>query len=613
MKMRISLFESLFLQDNIKDIVLYRTSDDAVVSANYAGYSLTGLNTNFENIRPIVNEGKPLNLGFITSSTGDFFYYYPVYNKNRGVEDSYLGFAVASLKSTTDFFNIDIDKLNPNGTFMTYSGDELVSVNGTNILSHELLFNFIDEHNYEEASLHKIMDNGPKYFIYHFTSKNSNLTYIYYEPYVQPVLSFFILKNLTLFPVVILLIICIIVIFIFILYLVKHTNNVILKSIENTKQYEVKLFEKQDFSIRENFVPEKYFSTLSLKKNYASLLISVEPTPLSKETLLPETKGNIENYLTACKLSYLVSIQDNSYVLCIINYDDYDILTLARVLNEVLHTTMINNRFNIFHTYCSDNSEALHKSILFMKDNMRYSYIYEYGKSFSQSLIHECEKNEDKLDPLVMSNTLELLVDRKTLDLDTYISNCYTKIISSKYSYREVNDFVTSILYTIKNFFMENSTKHPIVDLSITEVLGRFSNLKQCISYIQSCIEFYNQFLIESTSPINIKYMDGIIAFINEHLDTVTLGNTADYFKITPSHLSRLFKENADINFSDYVSEKKLQQAKLLLEENNKMSIREISQILGYNTPAYFSTKFKERFGLTPGTYRKNHILYSQS
>jgi len=59
------------------------------------------------------------------------------------------------------------------------------------------------------------------------------------------------------------------------------------------------------------------------------------------------------------------------------------------------------------------------------------------------------------------------------------------------------------------------------------------------------------------------------------------------------------------INFSDYVTEKKLIKASELLKDNTDLSIIDIANKLGYNTPSYFSSKFKDRFGVTPGIYKK--------
>ena len=106
---------------------------------------------------------------------------------------------------------------------------------------------------------------------------------------------------------------------------------------------------------------------------------------------------------------------------------------------------------------------------------------------------------------------------------------------------------------------------------------------------------------------ISKKFIDRIIEYIDEHINDVSLNGVAEHFSVSVAHLSRVFKESVGINFSDYVAEKKLLKAVELLLDDNNYNISDIAKILGYNTPAYFSRKFKERFELTPAMYRKQY------
>ena len=109
-------------------------------------------------------------------------------------------------------------------------------------------------------------------------------------------------------------------------------------------------------------------------------------------------------------------------------------------------------------------------------------------------------------------------------------------------------------------------------------------------------------------NAISKKFIDRIIEYIDEHIVDASLNGVAEHFNVSTAHLSRVFKENAGINFSDYVAEKKLQKAVELLLDDNNYNIGDIAKTLGYNTPAYFSRKFKERFELTPAMYRKQYM-----
>ena len=57
------------------------------------------------------------------------------------------------------------------------------------------------------------------------------------------------------------------------------------------------------------------------------------------------------------------------------------------------------------------------------------------------------------------------------------------------------------------------------------------------------------------------------------------------------------------MTISEYISEQRLQEAAYLLR-SSQMSPGEISDLLQFSHQSHFGKKFKERFGVTPGTYR---------
>jgi two-component system, response regulator YesN len=95
------------------------------------------------------------------------------------------------------------------------------------------------------------------------------------------------------------------------------------------------------------------------------------------------------------------------------------------------------------------------------------------------------------------------------------------------------------------------------------------------------------------------------IAYIDQHLkDELTLKDVASHVHLNPSYLSVLFKEQANLNFSEYVTRRRIQRAKELVISTN-LPINEIADEVGYKTSKYFIKIFKEIEGITPSTYRK--------
>jgi YesN/AraC family two-component response regulator len=76
----------------------------------------------------------------------------------------------------------------------------------------------------------------------------------------------------------------------------------------------------------------------------------------------------------------------------------------------------------------------------------------------------------------------------------------------------------------------------------------------------------------------------------------------AVYF--SPCYLSRVFKQMLKVNFIDYLTQVRLEKAKMFLKDSN-CSISGIGRKVGYQDPKYFSTLFKKHVGCTPSEYRR--------
>ncbi len=78
----------------------------------------------------------------------------------------------------------------------------------------------------------------------------------------------------------------------------------------------------------------------------------------------------------------------------------------------------------------------------------------------------------------------------------------------------------------------------------------------------------------------------------------------AEVAGVTPQHLCRVFKSVMNMRPNEYLTERRLQEAKSLLRDS-KLTISEVCIQSGFSDTGYFSTVFKKHEGLTPTEYRK--------
>ncbi|HML45712.1 MAG TPA: response regulator [Clostridia bacterium] len=121
--------------------------------------------------------------------------------------------------------------------------------------------------------------------------------------------------------------------------------------------------------------------------------------------------------------------------------------------------------------------------------------------------------------------------------------------------------------------------------------------------YIRDAVQIIDQARTEHASSSMRTIVSTVIAHIQAHLGgDVSLVTLADVAGINASYLSRLFKRATGETLSSYVTTAKMNEAYRLLQGTTR--ILDISQALGFPSPAYFSFFFKKNAGLPPSEYR---------
>lgn len=103
---------------------------------------------------------------------------------------------------------------------------------------------------------------------------------------------------------------------------------------------------------------------------------------------------------------------------------------------------------------------------------------------------------------------------------------------------------------------------------------------------------------------INSFIIDQVFLIVkNEYMNNPSLDSIAAKLYITPSYLSRLFKQETGQNFMEYLKKYRLEKACVLLKKTNKR-ISQICKEIGYESSSYFCALFKAAYGITPKQYR---------
>ncbi|GAB6088835.1 response regulator [Spirochaeta dissipatitropha] len=143
----------------------------------------------------------------------------------------------------------------------------------------------------------------------------------------------------------------------------------------------------------------------------------------------------------------------------------------------------------------------------------------------------------------------------------------------------------------------------PLILSSLAVCASAEEMLDLLISRLQDALRTGGEETVESrTLQTAIDYIRGNFG------RQLSLDDAAGIAGVSAAHLSRLFRQELQLSFSDYVTSLRMEYARKLLERRT-YSIKEISELTGYYDSNYFSRVFKRWVGLRPSEYAEKHLV----
>lgn len=114
--------------------------------------------------------------------------------------------------------------------------------------------------------------------------------------------------------------------------------------------------------------------------------------------------------------------------------------------------------------------------------------------------------------------------------------------------------------------------------------------------------------VIQMSENTEQKDMKAIAKQVRQYIDThyaeeLTLTDLAKYHGAEKTYLSRVFHQETGTNLMTYIAQKRMEQGRLLIREG-KVSLTEVSYLVGYHDYTYFNRVFRKICGMSPSEYR---------
>ena len=136
----------------------------------------------------------------------------------------------------------------------------------------------------------------------------------------------------------------------------------------------------------------------------------------------------------------------------------------------------------------------------------------------------------------------------------------------------------------------------------------KFSVLEDMNKWLKALFEKM-VILIQDNKTSKFK---GIIKIVLKHIEEnyqkdLSLIDISGIVYVTPNYISRIFKEEMNVNFVEYLNQFRVEKAKAFLLETGSKTY-EVAEKVGYRDYKYFSYIFKKFTGCTPREFKEKGI-----
>ena len=153
--------------------------------------------------------------------------------------------------------------------------------------------------------------------------------------------------------------------------------------------------------------------------------------------------------------------------------------------------------------------------------------------------------------------------------------------------------------------YFRDAIRYHAVDYLLKPV--QYSALMECFERIRAQLDETEGRQAEAPAGYWDQIVEEVLAYIREHSRDATLERAAERVHLSPSYLSRNFKEKSGEGFADAALRIRMEKAKTMLEDLQYKSY-DVAYFVGYDNPKNFARAFKSYYGVTPMEYRKSRL-----
>ncbi|MDQ0061652.1 AraC family transcriptional regulator [Paenibacillus harenae] len=249
----------------------------------------------------------------------------------------------------------------------------------------------------------------------------------------------------------------------------------------------------------------------------------------------------------------------------------------------------------------------VHRSYKEAQTFMKYAYFLPEISILNDRKLLDRENSPDEIPQAILERFKDKLHARQPREFATAVEQLVAATREGMYSADHCRFILVNTVFVYSEYLKSVRYKHP--EQESLDLYNQYALLHDIRSFQNWLVDSATTFIVHMEKRNSDRAVSSIEAakqYIHGHLsEDLSLEAVSTKVFLSPKYLSKLFKEEIGVTYTDYVTSHRMERAKALLEKNN-MTIEQIANTVGYATAAYFIKKFKEMHGCTPGNYLRN-------
>lgn len=238
---------------------------------------------------------------------------------------------------------------------------------------------------------------------------------------------------------------------------------------------------------------------------------------------------------------------------------------------------------------------------------MKYGYFLPERTILKDRLILTREHSLEEIPQSMLSRFRDKLQTRQSEEMIGAVDTLIRTLQEGTYPAHYCHFILANIVFMYSDYLKSIRYKPPVDEqVDLYQQYLQLSDIHKFRAWLTESIATFTAQMEKRSSERAVSSIELARQYIDLHLsEDLSLDAVAAKVFISPKYLSRLFKEELGVTYTEYVTTQRLEKAKTLIESSH-MTIEQVASTVGYGTSAYFIKKFKETYGCTPRNYMRS-------